>query len=148
VTDAALPDAIRRRVAAAFANRCAYCRSSQDYVPVVLEIEHIRPRSRGGTDEEGNLCLACGQCNRHKAARLAAPDPLTARQVALFHPRKQKWSKHFRWSDSGLEVVGITACGRATVAALRLNSELWLKVPANWAASGWHPPPESLIENT
>jgi hypothetical protein len=143
VTDVAIPAAVPRSVAAAFSNRCAYCRAAQEYIPDPLEIEHIRPRCRGGSNEEDNLCLSCGQCNRRKASRVAARDPVTGRRVALFHPRKQTWSDHFRWSQSGLQIVGITACGRATVAALSLNSPLWLTVRGNWITAGWHPPPRS-----
>jgi hypothetical protein len=29
--------------------------------------------------------------------------------------------RHNRWSEEGTEVVGLTPCGRATVAALQLN---------------------------
>jgi 5-methylcytosine-specific restriction endonuclease McrA len=86
----------RQRVFAAFAECCAYCRAAQEHVPEILEIEHIRPCSRGGSDDEENLCLACGHCNRHKAARLTAIDAKTRRRVALFNPRTQPWSEHFR----------------------------------------------------
>jgi len=135
--------ALRQRVYAAFASCCAYCRAAQEHVPEILEIEHIRPRSRGGSDAERNLCLACGHCNRHKAARLTAIDPKTRRRVALFNPRSQQWSEHFRWGAGSIELVGLTPCGRATVAALQLNANLLLKVRAHWLAAGWHPQPES-----
>ncbi len=42
-------------------------------------------------------------------------------KTALYNPRQQVWSEHFRWSDDFTQVIGITACGRATVEALRLN---------------------------
>jgi 5-methylcytosine-specific restriction endonuclease McrA len=42
--------------------RCAYCGAEN----VPLEVEHIQPRSRGGTDRVSNLCLACGKCNQAK----------------------------------------------------------------------------------
>jgi 5-methylcytosine-specific restriction endonuclease McrA len=35
----------------------------------ILEIDHIRPRSTGGSDEEANLALACCFCNQAKKAR-------------------------------------------------------------------------------
>jgi 5-methylcytosine-specific restriction endonuclease McrA len=47
--------------------RCAYC--SVGSVP--LEIEHIIPISRGGTDRISNLTLACVACNRAKGSRNA-----------------------------------------------------------------------------
>lgn len=143
MTESRYSEALRQRVAKAFGYRCAYCRSSQKYTPDTLQIEHIIPRSRGGTDDEMNLCWACSPCNRRKAARTRARDPLTNRNIALFNPRTQEWTRHFRWARGGLEVVGLTACGRATVEALGLNSNLWLTVRSNWIAAGWHPPADT-----
>lgn len=47
---------------------CQYCgrKPSDD---VVLEVDHIHPRSEGGTDEEINLTTACFDCNRGKSNR-------------------------------------------------------------------------------
>jgi len=43
---------------------CQYCKGvSKDHI---LEIEHIVPKSKGGTNSIGNLTLACSSCNRHK----------------------------------------------------------------------------------
>ena len=44
---------------------CAYCNAKD----TPLQIEHIEPRARGGSDRISNLCLACGPCNQKKAAR-------------------------------------------------------------------------------
>ena len=41
---------------------CAYC----DAKNVPLQIEHIQPKSRGGTDRVSNLTMACECCNRAK----------------------------------------------------------------------------------
>jgi len=32
----------------------------------MLEIDHMIPKARGGTDEEANLWLACRMCNSFK----------------------------------------------------------------------------------
>jgi hypothetical protein len=48
--------------------RCAYC--GQEGVP--LEIEHLTPRSRGGSNRVSNLTLACHPCNQKKGNRTAA----------------------------------------------------------------------------
>lgn len=42
--------------------QCAYC--SVEDVP--FEIEHIQPKSRGGSDRVSNLTLACHDCNQKK----------------------------------------------------------------------------------
>lgn len=43
--------------------RCAYC--GHENVP--LEVDHIQPRSKGGSDRVSNLALACNPCNQRKA---------------------------------------------------------------------------------
>ena len=44
---------------------CAYC--SKQNIP--LQIEHIVPRAKGGTDRVSNLTLACARCNLAKGAQ-------------------------------------------------------------------------------
>ena len=46
-------------------HQCAYCKVRG----VPLQIDHIVPKSRGGTDRISNLCLACEACNQKKANR-------------------------------------------------------------------------------
>jgi 5-methylcytosine-specific restriction endonuclease McrA len=41
---------------------CAYCGTKD----TKLEIEHIHPRSKGGSSRVSNLCLACVPCNQRK----------------------------------------------------------------------------------
>jgi 5-methylcytosine-specific restriction endonuclease McrA len=48
--------------------QCAYC--GKEHVP--LEIEHLTPRSRGGSHRVSNLTLACTLCNQHKGNQTAA----------------------------------------------------------------------------
>jgi hypothetical protein len=60
--------------------------------------------------------------------------------VRLFNPRRQQWSRHFRWSDDGTVIIGLTACGRATIEALKLNNELAKQARALWRDAGIHPP--------
>ena len=47
---------------------CAYCGVKN----VPLQIEHIHPRARGGSDRVSNLALACGSCNQAKGSLLIA----------------------------------------------------------------------------
>ncbi|WP_232789540.1 RNA-guided endonuclease IscB [Streptomyces jeddahensis] len=53
---------IREYLLAKWGRACAYCGA----VGVPLQIEHIRPRARGGSDRVSNLTLACGPCNQAK----------------------------------------------------------------------------------
>jgi hypothetical protein len=139
---ASIPDDVRDRVRQRADNRCGYCRSRQEYVLGFLEIEHIIPKSRGGTDDEQNLWLACRLCNHYKGAQTQERDPQTGRLIGLFDPRRQQWRRHFRWSDDGLSILGRTACGRATVVALNINNLIAIIVRSHWVEAGWHPPRE------
>jgi 5-methylcytosine-specific restriction endonuclease McrA len=46
--------------------QCAYCNIKD----VPLQIEHIHPRSLGGSNRISNLCLACEKCNLKKGNKL------------------------------------------------------------------------------
>jgi hypothetical protein len=140
MTSRKIPEDLNARVRAAARDRCGYCLTPQRYAMQVLEIEHILPKARGGSDNEDNLWLACRLCNNAKGAQTYGHDPLTGRRTKLFNPRKQKWSRHFSWSEDGAQVNGRTICGRATVTALNLNNEIALVVRRNWVSAGWHPP--------
>jgi HNH endonuclease len=133
-------EAVRERVREQAQNRCGYCQSPQQYVLGLLELDHIIPMAKGGTDDEDNLWLACRLCNGFKATQTHARDPGTSRRVRLFNPRRQRWARHFLWSDDGTRIIGRTACGRATVVALQLNHVIAVMVRREWVAAGWHPP--------
>jgi 5-methylcytosine-specific restriction endonuclease McrA len=45
--------------------QCAYCHAKD----VPLQIEHIQPRAKGGTNRIPNLCLACEPCNIKKGTQ-------------------------------------------------------------------------------
>lgn len=92
-----IPDELRQRIHEQAGHRCGYCLSAQQYVMGQLEIEHIVPTARGGTDDESNLWLACRLCNGYKSDQIEAIDPQTGKTVRLFNPRTQSWSDHFTW---------------------------------------------------
>jgi hypothetical protein len=136
-----LPVEIERRVREGARHRCGYCLSPQRLVMARLEIEHIVPPAKGGTNDESNLWLSCPLCNGHKSDRISAIDPETGEEVPLFNPRRQRWSEHFAWSPDGVRILGQTPTGRATVAALHLADDPdALMVRAHWVSVGWHPP--------
>jgi hypothetical protein len=136
-----IPAATERRVREAARHRCGYCLSPQHLVMARLEIEHIIPVSRGGTSDETNLWLCCPLCNKAKSDRVSATDPASAETVPLFNPRVDQWSEHFAWTADGLRIFGKTPIGRATVAALHLDSDPdAILVRSYWVQAGWHPP--------
>ncbi len=130
----------RAKLLAEASYRCGYCLAHQDYIPWVLEIEHLTPKAKGGSDDENNLWVACHTCNLFKRDQTQAHDHMSGQVVALFNPRRQHWKRHFYWSDDGTLIIGRTACGRATVIALNLNNLIAVTVRRNWIKAGWHPP--------
>jgi hypothetical protein len=107
---------VRRRAG----DRCQYWLMHQSLQGATFHIEHIVPKSKGGTSDLSNLALACPSCNLYKADRTTAIDPTTSKPVSLFQPLNQKWSEHFQFD--GDVVKGLTPSGRATVTALDMNS--------------------------
>jgi len=83
----AIPADVDQRVRQAAGNRCGHCLSPQHLVMARLEIAHIIPLARGGSDDEPNLWLACPICNGHKSDKIEAVDPETGQIVKLFNPR-------------------------------------------------------------
>lgn len=107
-----------------------------------MHVDHIVPLVHGGSSGEENLWLSCAWCNSYKGAQIEATDPDTGTKASLFNPRIERWAEHFRWSDDGSEIIGLTASGRATVEALRLNNQFIVLARRQWALAGWHPPQE------
>lgn len=129
---------LRRKVTVRADDRCEYCGLSQAGQEARFHVDHVAPLAAGGATELSNLALACVSCSLRKGARQRVTDPLSGAHVAIFNPRTEPWSEHFRWSD--LEVVGLTACGRATLTALQMNRPLALAIRAEEALLGRHPP--------
>jgi len=60
-------DSTRYMVLKESGQRCALCGATKNLRP--LDIDHIRPSSRGGTDDVWNLQVLCSKCNRSKGNR-------------------------------------------------------------------------------
>ncbi len=99
--------------------RCEYCHLSQDDADFFLfHVEHVIPKQHGGSNDAENLCLACAECNWAKGPNLVGL--LEGKVVRLFDPRRQSWSRHFRWH--GPVLIGKTRCGKVTVHVLNINA--------------------------
>jgi hypothetical protein len=59
---------VREYLLEKWGRKCAYCGESN----IPLQIEHIIPKSRGGTDRVSNLTLACKKCNQEKGNKTVA----------------------------------------------------------------------------
>lgn len=58
---------VREYLLEKFDRKCCYCGKKD----CSLEIEHITPKSRGGSNRVSNLCLACRDCNEAKGSQTA-----------------------------------------------------------------------------
>ena len=138
----ALPEVLRQQVFARADHRCEYCLTSRRVTGMPLVVDHIIPRTLGGSDTSDNLCAACYRCNEYRGAKTHDLDPLTGALTPLFNPRTQVWREHLAWANGGSHIVGLTPTGRATVRALRLNNEYVVEARILWIARQWHPPAE------
>ncbi len=66
-------------------NTCQYC--SKQCKREDLTIDHVIPRSRGGTNSWTNLVIACYPCNMKKANRLPKEAGMHPRST----PKKPRW---------------------------------------------------------
>lgn len=70
--------------------KCTYC--SIESVP--LQVEHVIPKAKGGSNRISNLCLACDKCNKSKGVLdikeflVSKPDLLKTIQAQLKRPLK------------------------------------------------------------
>ena len=100
--------------------RCEYCRLPDNAAPAAnFHLEHVIAKQHGGSDGPDNRCWSCHRCNLKKGPNLSGCDPLTDNVVRLFHPRRQRWTRHFKWI--GAVLIGRTQTGRTTVAVLDIN---------------------------
>jgi len=87
--------------------RCAYCHQEATR----WEVDHIVPRSRGGSNRISNLALACHACNQDKGDRTAAEYCHPAVQAQARQPLRDaaavnstRWALYERLQQTGLPV--------------------------------------------
>ena len=56
---------VREYLLEKWGRKCSYCSAEQ----VPLEVEHITPKSKGGSNRVSNLTLACNRCNQRKGSQ-------------------------------------------------------------------------------
>ncbi len=112
-----------------FQRKCAYCGKSG----LPLQIEHIVPRSRGGSNSVTNLALACEKCNQKKGTKTATEFGYPKVQVQAKLPLKDaaavnttRWALYNRLKATGLPVE--TGSGGLT----KFNRTLQGLAKAHW----------------
>jgi hypothetical protein len=119
---------------------CEYCLADSKFADSPFDIEHIIPQSEGGQSVSENLALACHGCNLFKSNKTEVFDSASDKNVRLFHPRTDVWEDHFVWTSDFTKLVGLTAIGRATIYALKLNREGLVNQRKMLHKYGIHPP--------
>jgi HNH endonuclease len=115
MVDETLADLVRERAR----DRCEYCQLPQIFSSAPFQLDHIIAEQHDGRTVASNLALACLADHNHKGPNLAGIDTRTGKKAWLLNPRRQKWSRHFRWQEP--VVMGRTPLGRATIAVLAMN---------------------------
>ncbi|MBI3466876.1 MAG: HNH endonuclease [Planctomycetes bacterium] len=119
-------------------DRCDYCRLPAIYDPLPFQVDHIIAEQHGGATVIENLAWSCLHCNKHKGPNIAGIDPLTGEIVPLFHPRRQRWDRHFSWD--GVVLIGRTRSARATIRVLAINDADFVAFRTELFAEGVYPP--------
>lgn len=141
-----ISELVRQLVRKRAAYLCEYCHSPEKISASRFTIDHLQPRSLGGSDQPENLALSCSRCNQRRYNFIVGCDLETAAIVSLFNPRQQRWGDHFIWTVKGTEILGVTPIGRATCDRLDMNDARYLgersiqEARKLWVQAGWHPP--------
>lgn len=61
-----ISDAIRQAVRERAKYLCEYCHSSERLSANRFTVDHVIPKSLGGSDDVNNLALACRRCNERR----------------------------------------------------------------------------------
>jgi hypothetical protein len=98
---------VREYLLEKFHRQCIYCKIAD----VPLEVEHITPKSRGGSNRISNLTLACNKCNNKKNTMTAAEFGYPKVQALAKVPLKDamavnttRWELYHRLQQTGLPV--------------------------------------------
>lgn len=130
----------RDEVSKRAAGLCEYCQSQEKYSNSAFEVEHIIPLSQNGETVLENLAFACSGCNKFKSNRASAFDFQTQAETVFYNPRKDVWREHFARNEDYTEIVGLTAKGRVTIKAMKLNRQAVVNLRRILALVGEHPP--------
>ena len=129
---------IGRQVERRARQRCEYCKMHQSLQGATFHIEHILPRSLGGTSVLDNLTWTCPSCNLHKSDRVVVQVAGETDAIRLFHPRRDRWIDHFQWE--GYRAVARTLVGQTTIDLLQFNHERKLLIRRAEALFDLFPP--------
>ena len=121
---------VREYLLEKWGRKCAYCGATN----MPLEIEHIIPKSRGGSNRASNLTLACNACNQCKGNQTAEEFGYPAIQGKAKQPLKDvaavnttRWTLYRRLRQCGLPLeVGTGARTKYNRTKQNYPKEHWI----------------------
>ncbi len=108
----------RQVIRNAYGYCCGYCGVLESDIGGKLQIDHYRPITRGGGDDQDNLVYACVHCNRFKGNYW--PDADDPDGLYILNPGKDNLSIHIQMTPSG-RIEGLTPRGLFHIYRLHLN---------------------------
>ena len=96
---------------------CVYCGTTEVDVSSALTLDHVQPRSEGGTNALDNLVYCCHACNEFKGEYWQ-----TEPNLRLLHPLFDVLAEHCREQENGT-LLGWTERGINHIRVLHLNRE-------------------------
>lgn len=104
--------------------KCQYC--GAEAPGVLLHVDHIHPKSKGGKNDLTNLLTSCAPCNMGKGARTLDDDTAVSKsraQMEDLQARREQLEMMMRWREGlrDLEDEGIDRVG-----------EYWEKLVPGW----------------
>jgi len=120
---------VREYLLEKWSRRCAYCGAKE----TPLQVEHIVPRARGGSDRVSNLTLACAPCNTRKGTQTAEAFGYPDIQAQARQPlndaaavNSTRWTLYGRLVATGLPVeVGTGGRTKYNRTRLGLDKTHW-----------------------
>lgn len=96
-----IPKTIRFEVFKRDKFTCQYCGASAP--DVILEVDHIKPVSKGGTNDILNLVTACRDCNRGKTDKEISDNSavkIQKQQLDMIQERREQLGMMLQWKNA------------------------------------------------
>lgn len=108
--------AIRSR----YSYRCGYCGVSETDAGGELTVDHYRPISCGGGEDDENLVYCCSRCNLYKGDFWPSEEG-ASHQKRVLHPKQDDFTGHLRFDERTGEVNALTETAAFHIGLLQLN---------------------------
>lgn len=121
---------VREYLLEKFGRKCVYCGAEN----VPLQVEHIIPKARGGSNRVSNLTIACKECNQRKGNQTAEEFGHPEVQAQAKKPLKDaaavnatRWALYRRVQETGIPIeVGTGGRTKYNRSTRKLPKTHWL----------------------